>query len=90
MCGRVLEWLQMDQPVQIDDRDDLQRDLTVLQLEYDRANRPRPESKQKLKARKLPSPDHFDSLALTFAYDVVPGALGRAGSDLEPDRPISV
>jgi hypothetical protein len=90
MWGRVLEWLQMDQPVQIDDRDDLQRDLTVLQLEYDRANRPRPESKQKLKARKLPSPDHADSLCLTFAYDVVPEALGRAGSDLEPDRPISV
>lgn len=87
--GRMLEWLQMDQPVQIDDRDDLQRDLTVLQLEYDRANRPRPESKQKLKARKLPSPDHSDSLSLTFAYDVSAFALGRAGAEIDPDRPIN-
>lgn len=91
MWGRMNEWFQMDLPVQIDDRDDLQRDLTVLQLEYTADGRPRPESKQKLKVRgkgKLPSPDHADSLSLTFAYDVSALALGRAGSDVDPDRPV--
>lgn len=91
MYGRMNEWFQMDLPVQIDDRDDLQRDLTILQLEYTADGRPRPESKQKLKTRgkgKLPSPDHADSLSLTFAYDVSALALGRAGSDVDPDRPV--
>jgi hypothetical protein len=92
MAGRLNEWLQMDLPVQIDDRDDLQRDMTALQLEYTADGRPRPESKQKFKVRtkgKAPSPDHFDSLCLTFAYDVAALALGRAGSEVDPDRPIN-
>lgn len=92
MAGRLNEWFQMDLPVDIDDRDDLQRDLTAFQLEYTADGRPRPESKQKFKVRtkgKAPSPDHYDSLCLTFAYDAGALALGRAGSDVDPDRPVN-
>lgn len=92
MAARTLEWLEMPHGVQIDDRDDVQRDICLLQGEYDRANRWRPESKQRAKTRlkgKFISPDHFDSLRLTFAFDISHLALGRAGAEIDPDRPIN-
>lgn len=81
-AGRMKSWFEQDQPVQIEDRtgktdaereanlDSWQGDLTAPLLEYDANNRPRLESKQKMKARGVPSPDDFDALSVTFAFEV--------------------
>jgi hypothetical protein len=80
--GRMKNWFDQDQPVQLEDRtgkteqereaslDAWQGDITNPQVEYDVNNRPRRESKQKMKTRKVPSPDDGDALSLTFAFEV--------------------
>lgn len=47
-------------------------DLTCLRFEYDPRNRFKMESKDRIKARGLPSPDLADALALTFAQVIAP------------------
>jgi phage terminase large subunit-like protein len=54
---------------------ELQRDLTAPRYSYANARgRFQLESKDDMRKRGLPSPDHGDSLACTFAFPVVPGA----------------
>jgi hypothetical protein len=93
MYGRAKEWLEQDLPVQIDDRDDLQTDLTNPQFRYDNAGRVQPESKQTMckPPRSLPSPDLLESLVLTFAYFVKSKDPERqiVGSVPDPRRPIN-
>ena len=58
---------------------DLKRELCVPTYEYDSSNRMKLERKEKIKERGMPSPDHADALALTFAYPVVPRRRSRTG-----------
>ncbi len=91
MYGRTKLWLEGAMPVQIDDRDDLQTDLTNPQFRYDTSGRIQPESKQTMcKApRNLPSPDLLESLVLTFAFDVqAADDLLSNNRDIDPNRPI--
>lgn len=93
MYGRCKEWLEGDMPVQIDDRDDLQTDLTNPQFRYDNAGRVQPESKQTMckPPRSLPSPDLLESLVLTFAHFVKSKDPERqiVGTVPDPRRPIN-
>lgn len=91
--GRAKEWLMSDLPVQIDDDDALQADLTNPQYRYDSSGRVQVESKETMcKApRNLPSPDKADSLVLTFAF-WVESSLPESritSNDIDPDRPIN-
>jgi hypothetical protein len=93
MYGRGREWLMSDLPVQIDDRDDLQADLTNPRARYDTAGNVQPESKQTMCAppRSLPSPDLAESFYLTFAY-WVESSLPESrivSNDIDPSRPIN-
>lgn len=91
MHARLLDWLQQDMGVDIDDRDDLQRDLCCQKGEYNRHGRWRPESKQRMRTRlkgQYISPDHKDSLSMTFAYDIPVTAMGQM-KQVDPDRPIN-
>lgn len=94
MYGRAKEWLEQSLPVQIDDSDELQADLTNPQFRYDNAGRVQPESKQTMckPPRSLPSPDLLESFVLTFAFfvkakDPEQQMVGR--NDIDPDRPIN-
>lgn len=93
MYGRTKNWLEGQMPVQIDDADDLQADLTNPQARYDNAGRVQPESKQIMckPPRNLPSPDKLESLVLTFAFEVGDGKLpgGNSNDDIDPNRPIN-
>lgn len=87
--ARLLTWLQDARP-DIDDTDELQRDLCMLQGEYSRHGKWKPESKQRCKTRRkgaFISPDHYDSLRMTFAYNVPDSAHTAADKQIDPDRP---
>lgn len=66
MWGLMAEWFA-DEPVSIDDDDDVASQLTAVQYSYDSKRRLKLESKEKMKERGIASPDDGDSLALTFA-----------------------
>ena len=95
MYGRGKNWLMSDMPVQIDDSDALQADLTNPRYRYDTSGNIQPESKQIMcgPPRNLPSPDLAESFLLTFAYWVestLPAGQGMpsTGGQIDPDRPI--
>lgn len=68
MYGELGDWMKGN--VQIPDSDELQSDLIASTYTYDSNNRLRIDSKEKLRAKGLRSPDSADALALTFAYPV--------------------
>lgn len=62
------------------DDDALQADLTSLSYSNDSSRRLVLESKERLKACGLPSPDSGDALGLTFALPIRPKHVGRKES----------
>jgi hypothetical protein len=71
MWGETKEWLAKG-PVDIPDSDEMQADLTQIKYSYDSNGRLKMEKKEDMKKRGLRSPDHADSLGLTFAEPVKP------------------
>jgi hypothetical protein len=67
MWGKVRDWLPKG-GIPTDAR--LEQDLTAPGYAHDKADRIVLESKEKMKARGIDSPDDADALALTFAYPV--------------------
>jgi len=67
MWSRLLEWLMLEEGVQIPDEPALQTDLTAPKIKPRLNGDYVLESKQDMKIRKVRSPDMADSLALTFA-----------------------
>ncbi len=68
MWWRMRDWFELGAFLPNDP--ELRADLLAPTYEYDAANRIKIESKEKMKARGLKSPDLADALALTFAYPV--------------------
>lgn len=73
MWGDMKAFLE-DSPCQLPDDDVLEAEIAAPQYTYDSSRRLVLESKEKMKARGIKSPDGADSLALTFAYKVSPNA----------------
>jgi hypothetical protein len=71
MYGEMKKWLE-DSPCSIPNDEALKADMTVAGYTYDSSRRLVLESKEKIKARGLPSPDRSDALALTFAVGIAP------------------
>lgn len=71
MWDTMRQWL-MDYPCEIPADSVLMSDLSAPDFTYDSSRRKVLESKEKMKARGVPSPDLGDSLALTFAVSVQP------------------
>lgn len=69
MWGEIKEWLTA-QPAQVPDSDELQADLTQIRYAYDSNNALKMEKKEDMKKRGFRSPDHADSLGLTFAEPI--------------------
>lgn len=65
------KWL-CDQPCEIPANSILMADLSSPGFTYDSSRRKVLESKEKMKARGVPSPDLGDALALTFAVPIMP------------------
>jgi hypothetical protein len=74
MWMRSKEWLQDPAGADIPDDDALQADACSVGYTYDSRTRLQLESKDKLRARGVPSPDGWDAVALTFAEHVRPDA----------------
>jgi len=70
MWGLMAEWLN-DAPVQIPDNDRLNTELLSVKRKSDSNQRLLLRSKQQMRQDGYPSPDGGDSLALTFAAQVV-------------------
>ncbi len=69
MWSRTREWLQELPGAILEDREDIQADLTgVPKVPDTTGNRTKLMSKDQMRAKKLPSPDDGDGLCLTFAY----------------------
>lgn len=68
MWSRMKEWLQLGGV--IDDSPVLEQDLVGVEYDHDPADKLRLEKKEHMKLRGLPSPDHGDALAMTFARHV--------------------
>jgi hypothetical protein len=77
MWGQMKEWLLRGA---IDKSAALESDLTGPGYTLDKKQRVLLEPKDKMKKRGLASPDHGDSLALTFAAPVMPPAIKRPSS----------
>lgn len=71
MWGKSRDWLDAEGGAQIPDRDPLMADATAPGYRYDSHSRVVLESKEDIKKRKLPSPDEWDAVALTFAEPVI-------------------
>jgi hypothetical protein len=76
MWGKVHDWI-VDQPCDIPDTDSLHQDLCGPLYSYTSARQIKLELKEDMAKRGLRSPDEGDALALTFAYPVAGGAVGR-------------
>lgn len=74
MWMKSKEWLSDAAGVQIPDSDSLQADACGPGYKYDSSTRLQLESKEQMRARGVPSPDEWDSVALTFAEPVQPVA----------------
>ncbi len=68
MWGKLRDWLPRGC---IENSSSLEQDLVGPGYWHDRYDRVQVETKEKMKARNLPSPDQGDALALTFAAPVV-------------------
>lgn len=66
--GRMREWLETGQ---IPDSDDLAEELTALDYFYDAKFRIQLQAKKDLKKQGIKSPDRADSLAISFAPDLI-------------------
>jgi len=66
--GRMREWLETGQ---IPDNDDLAEELTALDYFYDAKFRIQLQAKKDLKKAGVKSPDRADSLAISFAPDLI-------------------
>jgi hypothetical protein len=71
MYQNLKDWLEDPAGVSLPDQDDIQADMTVCGYGYDGQSRLLIESKDKIRARNMPSPDTTDAIALTFAEPVV-------------------
>jgi len=71
MWDTMANWLK-DMPVSVPADKVLRSDLSAPEFTYDSSRRKVLESKEKMKARGIPSPDLGDALALTFAVQVRP------------------
>lgn len=77
MWGEMHKWLQ-DQPASIPDQNSLAAQLTSVERTYDSRRRMKLESKERMKARGLRSPDDADALATTFyPYGVIGHSAAR-------------
>ena len=76
MWSEAKSWLE-DLPNELPRDDVLAADLVGPQYTYDSSRRLRIESKEKMKARGIRSPDSGDALALTFAVRIAPGSTER-------------
>jgi hypothetical protein len=86
MAGRTREWLASTPQVMLEDRDDIQADLTNRQtVRNAKPSQVKLESKDDMRKRGLPSPDDGDGLGLTFAYPA-----DAAGARNAPDSRRSV
>ena len=81
MAGEMKKWFE-DQPNQLPYDEALKSDISSPSYTYDSSRRLKVESKEKMKARGLKSPDGFDALCLTFAVPAV-GAVKRVNR-MEP------
>lgn len=70
MWSRSRDWLQDEGGAQLPDEPVLQTDACGPKYQYNTAQRLQLESKEAMKRRKVPSPDRWDSLVLTFATPV--------------------
>jgi hypothetical protein len=73
MWGDMKAWLE-DAPCKLPDDDLLQTELCMRQFTYDSSRRTVLDSKERMRARGLKSPDGADALALTFALPARPKA----------------
>lgn len=73
MWGKMADWVKGE--VCLPNDEELFRELSVPEMIYREDNKIMLESKEKMKARGIPSPDKADSLALTFAAPV--GTIAR-------------
>jgi len=71
MYGELKEWL-LNTPCELPNDEILKSDLVTAGYTYDSSRRLVIESKEKIKARGLPSPDSSDALGLTFAVPINP------------------
>lgn len=88
MWGRIREWLIESPQVMLEDRDDIQADLTSRQtVPSSKPSQVKLMSKDDIRKKlKLPSPDDGDGLGLTFAYPA--GATGGRNAP-DPHRSIT-
>jgi len=70
MWMRSRDWLRAEGGADIPDMDALQSDATAPKYTHNVQQRLQLESKESMRRRKVPSPDHWDALALTFASSV--------------------
>lgn len=66
------DWLAAEGGADIPDADSLQADACAPGYRYDSNSRVVLESKEEMRRRKVPSPDEWDAVALTFAEPVAP------------------
>lgn len=72
MWSRSRDWLEEPAGVDIPDKDSIQADACGPSYGYDMNQRLLLESKEKMRARGIRSPDEWDAVALTFAEPVAP------------------
>lgn len=80
MWGKSKEWLQDIAGVDLPDINSLHADACAPGYKYDSLSRVLLESKDDMRARKLPSPDEWDAVALTFAEPVLPPRMPATGT----------
>lgn len=66
LWGTMREWFDQEMPVEIPNSDELHADLCSIGYKHTSSGQLQLESKERLKARGMPSPDCADALALTF------------------------
>lgn len=71
MWMKSRDWLAQPAGVQIPDLDELQADAVGPTYKYDSSSRVQLERKEDMRKRGVPSPDLWDSVALTFAEPVI-------------------
>lgn len=71
MSGEFKKWLE-NTPCSLPNDETLKADITVAGYTYDSSRRLVIESKEKIRARGLPSPDSNDAVKLTFAVGIAP------------------
>ena len=71
MSGEFKKWLE-NKPCSLPNDETLKADITVAGYTYDSSRRLVIESKEKIRARGLPSPDSNDAVKLTFAVSISP------------------